>query len=178
MTSLKLTLPNPRTRRIATHRCWLALVFLISAGCGAGSSDATSPRSRIEGTFQLATIDGEAVPALVGIGPRPNASFISPGDSVLYASDQFTFVSTNDTTGTLMRSRSWIYRYRPMRADTMSTNVGAGTWTGQGSTFVALYFGIASTLMLETSGQAFTIHYGPNALFPNGLTGRYLRVMP
>jgi len=156
----------------------VALGYLLGAvACGATSA-APAPKDPIEGSFRLATINGQTVPTLVGIGPRPNASFISPGDSILYASDQFTFAAIDDSSGTLTRSRSWIYRFRPLRSDTTTVDVGSGRWVHRGTAYVVTYFGITSTLVPETGSDAFTIAYGSNALFPSGQIGRYVRATP
>jgi len=148
--------------------------LVVGVSCG-GDGTEPVPRDPIEGTFRLATINDLPVPTLIGIGPRPNASFISPGDSILYAADQFTFVAGDDSSGTLTRSRNWIYRYRPTRADTTTLDAGTGRWVHRGDVYVVTYSGLTSTLVPESSSNAFTISYGSNALFPTGQTGRYVR---
>jgi hypothetical protein len=154
---------------------WLSLLGLLALGCGGG---AVGPRASnpIDGTFDIATIDGIPLPALIGLGQRPSPLILVPADSVVYASDQISFVTVDDTSGTLTRSRRWLYRYRPLRTDAMTIETKlSGSWVEQGNTYVMTYDGFADTLTLDPDANGFTARIYVSGVLLNGAVGRFIR---
>jgi len=160
----------------AVHRMLLVAGSCGLFGCGGAQATLPAPPT-FTGTFALQSANGQTLPVPGGLGSR-RGLIGGPADTVFYSDARYTLTAPSGQFGNLNFSRSLIYRYRPIRADTTQTETGEGVWTKEGDVYTLKYFGLVDTVTLDANGSGFTVRYGPTGFLPTGVALRYARISP